>query len=67
MALDRGNTMDTKVRNLPAPSIRAASSMPSGMDDSKNVLVINRFHTDSTAGKITAQGVLISFRLLITL
>ena len=67
MALDRGSTMEKKVRNLPAPSILAASSMPSGMEDSKNVLVMNRFQTDMIAGRITAQAELIRRRLLITL
>ena len=41
--------------------------MPSGIEDSKKVLVMNRFQTDIMAGRITAQGELISFRLLITL
>ena len=67
MALESGSTMEKKVLNFPAPSIRAASSMPSGMDDSKNVLLMNRFQTLRIAGRITAQGELISFRLLITL
>ena len=59
--------MEKNVRNFPAPSIRAASSIPSGIEDSKNVLLMNRFQTLRMAGRITAHAELISFRLLITL
>ena len=67
IALESGSTIEKNVRYLPAPSIRAASSMPSGMEDSKNVLLMKRFHTLRIAGRITAQGELMSFRLLMTL
>ena len=55
--LDIGSTMDQKIRNGPAPSIRAASSTEIGMV-SKNCFMMNTPAASTTRGRKSAGNVL---------
>ncbi len=51
--LDIGSTTDQKIRKVPAPSIRAASSTETGML-SKNCFMMNTPAASASSGRISA-------------
>jgi len=52
---DIGRTTDQKVRNVPAPSMRAASSTATGMD-SKKFLMMKTPAASTSSGRITRSA-----------